>query len=104
MGIFDKIKDEASDLVHKAGDMTEKAKDGVGDLTGKVKDQAGDIADKAHDQADDLAGQAADKAGEMTDDATGGRFSDQANQGVDVAKQRLGRAAEAIRAEADQQA
>jgi hypothetical protein len=40
----------------------------------------------------------------MADEQTGGRFGDQVNQGVDVAKQRMGTADEAARSEADQQA
>jgi hypothetical protein len=77
MGIFDSFKSKAGDLMDKAGDI-------AGDLTDKAKDQAGDLTGKAKDQ-------------------TGGRFGSQIDQGVDVAKQRMGNADEAMRAEADQQ-
>jgi uncharacterized protein YjbJ (UPF0337 family) len=81
MGIFDSFKNKADDLV-------EKAKDQVGDLTGKAKEHTGDMPGQA---------------GDMVNDQTGGRFGSQIDEGVDIAKQRMGDADEAARAEAEQQ-
>lgn len=96
MGIFDSFKSKASELMDKAGDV-------AGDLTDKAKDGAGDLTEKARNQLGDRGDQAGDQASDMADDATGGRFGDQVDQGVDIAKQRMGDADEAMRAEADQQ-
>jgi antitoxin protein of toxin-antitoxin system len=92
MGIFDSFKSKASELMNKAGDV-------AGDLTDKAKDGEGDLTEKARNQMGDRGSQ----AGDMADDATGGRFGDQIDQGVDIARQRMGDADEAMRADVDQQ-
>lgn len=97
MGIFDRFKSKANELKDKAGDVTDKAKGGdqAGDTTG----QPGDMAGQARDRAAGLA----DRAGDKAKDATGGRFGDQIDRGVDIAKQRTGDTDQAARADADQQ-
>ena len=120
MGIFDVFKSKTGEMVNKAGDIADKAKDQVSEGFDKVKDQASGMMGGAKEQATDAAGgaqdqasggmdglkdQAAgglDKAKEFADDKTGGRFGDQTAQGVDIAKQRMGTADEEMRAEADQ--
>jgi hypothetical protein len=67
MGIFDSFKNRASDLMEKAEDLAKEHQPG----------------------AEDKMGEGMDRAGDMADDATGNRFSDQIDRGVDVAKQRL---------------
>lgn len=121
MGIFDSFKSKASELMDKAGDvagdLTAKAKGGQagdqagdttdqpgqpgqsGDMAGQARDRMGDMADQARDQASGMA----DRAGDMAKGATGGRFGDQIDQGVDIAKQRMGDADQTMRADADQQ-
>lgn len=67
MGIFDSFKNRASDLMEKAEDLAKEHQPG----------------------AKDKMGEGMDRAGDMADDATGSRFTDQIDRGVDVAKQRL---------------
>jgi uncharacterized protein YjbJ (UPF0337 family) len=99
MGIFDSFK-------NKADDLRDKAKEHAGDLTGKAEDQAGDMPGQAGDMASSAQEHVSDglgQAGDMANDQTGGRFGSQIDQGVDIAKQRMGDADEAARAEAEQQ-
>ena len=82
MGIFDSFKKQASDLMDKAKEH-----------------QADGMADGARDQM----GEGIQQAGKMADDATGNRFGERIDQGVDIARQRLGKPAEDP-AEADRRA
>jgi ElaB/YqjD/DUF883 family membrane-anchored ribosome-binding protein len=75
MGIFDSIKSKAGDLKDKAEDMAS---------------ELGDKAGKAKDQAKDQASSGVQRAGEMTDNQTGGRFSDQIDNGVQAAQETMG--------------
>ena len=70
MGIFDSFKNRASGLMDKAEDL--------------AKDHSG-----AANQARDKASEGVERFGDMADNATGNRFGDQIDRGVDVAKQRL---------------
>ncbi|GAA1563103.1 MULTISPECIES: antitoxin [Kribbella] len=63
MGVFDNIKDAAEGL----------------------KDKAADLIDGHEDQV----GQGLDKAGEFVDEKTGGKYGDQIDKGVDVAKDQV---------------
>lgn len=51
---------------------------GIGDFVDKAKD----LAAENKDQVDDVI----DKAGEMIDEKTGGKYSDQVDQGQEAAK------------------
>ncbi len=61
MGIFDEIKDKVEGLVHDNPDKVEEFSD-----------------------------QGIDKAGDALDSATGGKFSDQIDQGQSVADDKIG--------------
>jgi len=126
MGILDNFKKQAGDLMAKAKNQTDQGAGGdtdqqAGDTTGQAADttgQAGDTTGQAGDttgQAGDTTGQAggmdggigqraddmAGQAGDAINKATGGRMSDQVDEGVQIAQQRAGDADQAARAEAD---
>ncbi|GAA3104229.1 hypothetical protein JOF29_003592 [Kribbella aluminosa] len=63
MGVFDNIKDAAEGLKDKAADLI--------------------------DGHEDKVGEGLDKAGEFVDEKTGGKYGDQIDKGVDVAKNQV---------------
>ncbi|MGZ0153480.1 antitoxin [Kribbella sp. WER1] len=63
MGVFDNIKDAAEGLKEKAADLI--------------------------DGHEDKVGEGLDKAGEFVDEKTGGKYGDQIDKGVDVAKDQV---------------
>ncbi|MFD7155699.1 antitoxin [Kribbella sp. NPDC059898] len=63
MGVFDNIKDAAEGLKEKAADLI--------------------------DGHEDQVAQGLDKAGDFVDEKTGGKYGDQIDKGVDVAKDQV---------------
>ena len=96
---------QAADTTGQAGDTTGQQAGGTtGQGSGTAGQQAGDTTGQGGgmdggigQRADDMAGQ----AGDAINKATGGRMSDQVDEGVQIAQQRAGDADQAARAEAD---
>ena len=120
MGILDNFKKQAGDLMAKAKNQTDQGAGGdtdqqAGDTTGQAADTTGQGSGTAGQQAGDTTGQGggmdggigqraddmAGQAGDAINKATGGRMSDQVDEGVQIAQQRAGDADQAARAEAD---
>lgn len=110
MGIFDNLKNKAKDMAEKAKEQGGQGGQGgqgqpsdSGGQPGQAGGQAGGQPGQAGDGGmTDRAGDMADRAGNTINERTGGKYEDQVDQGVNVAKQRLGNADESARADADQ--
>lgn len=97
MGIFDSMKEKAEELLGGAQDaaadaqaQAEGAADAATDTSGSWQDKAGDLMAEHADSVEQLSDQGIEKGGDMLDQATGGKFSDQVDQGQSMLDERIG--------------
>jgi vacuolar-type H+-ATPase subunit H len=80
---FNKLKSLGTELLGKANEFAQEAKEKAGPLAQQAKEKAGPLAEQAKEKAGPLADKAKeaahkgfDKAAEGIDSATGGKYSD----------------------------
>ena len=69
---FHRLKHLGTDILGRAGDIAEQAKDKVVPLAEQAKDKVGPLAEQAKDKVGPLAGRAKDAAAKGVDKAAGG--------------------------------
>lgn len=81
---FNQLKALGTDLIGKAGEIADQAKEKAGPLAEQAKEKAGPLAEKAKD----AAAKGVDKAADGLDSATGGKYKAK----IDSVSDKLGHA------------
>lgn len=108
MGLFDSMKEKAEELLGGAQDAAasasdtatdaaadvqagaEGAADSAADTAGGWQDKAGDLLAENADKVEQVSDLGLEKGGAMLDEATGGKFGDQIEQGKSMIDERIG--------------